>query len=107
MLVYYAPVMEHLFVAYIFDKNGAKRTALAQEAGISNRLKSIDSSQALEIGPKDAPTVIEFTDPDCPYCRALNRYWAAKAAEGKPVRRLIFFVSGIQDRKSTRLNSSH
>ncbi|AMU93158.1 protein-disulfide isomerase [Sphingopyxis terrae subsp. terrae NBRC 15098] len=94
-IVYYAPESEHLLFASIFDKNGVNLTALAQEAGISNRLKSIDSSQALEIGPKDAPTVIEFTDPDCPYCRALNRYWAAKAAEGKPVRRLIFFVSGI------------
>ena len=94
-IVYYAPESEHLLFASIFDKNGVNLTALAQEAGISNRLKSIDSSQALEIGPKDAPTVIEFTDPDCPYCRALNRDWAAKAAEGKPVRRLIFFVSGI------------
>lgn len=94
-IVYYAPESEHLLFATIFDKNGVNLTALAQEAGVSQRLKSVDSSQALEIGPKDAPTVIEFTDPDCPYCRALDRYWAAKAAEGQPVRRLIFFVSGI------------
>jgi thiol:disulfide interchange protein DsbC len=94
-IIYFAPESEHLLFASIFDKNGVNLTALTQEAGISKRLKAIDPSQALAIGPADAPTVIEFTDPDCPYCRALDRYWAAKAAEGKPVRRLIYFVSGI------------
>jgi thiol:disulfide interchange protein DsbC len=94
-IVYYAPESEHLLFASIFDKNGVNLTALAQEAGATKRLKAIDTAVAFAIGPENAPTVIEFTDPDCPYCRALDRYWTAKAAEGKPVRRLVFFVSGI------------
>ena len=94
-IVYYAPESEHLRFASIFDKNGVNLTALAQEAGTAKRLKAIDTRLAFAIGPEGAPMVIEFTDPDCPYCRALDRYWAAKAAEGKPVRRLVFFVSGI------------
>ena len=71
------------------------RTALAQEASTRQRLRLVDPAQALAIGPQDAPSVIEFTDPDCSYCRALDKFWAAKAAEGKPVRRLIYFVTGI------------
>lgn len=94
-IVYYAPVSEHLLFAAVYDRNGVNVTALAQEAAATKRLKRIDPAQALTIGPAGAPTVIEFTDPDCPYCRALDRFWAAKAAEGKPVRRLVFFVSGI------------
>lgn len=94
-IVYYAPKTEHLLFAAVYDRNGVNVTALAQEATAARRLKHIDPRQALAIGPAAAPTVIEFTDPDCPYCRALDRFWAAKAAEGKPVRRLIFFVSGI------------
>lgn len=94
-IVYYAPKSEHLLFATIYDRNGVNVTALAQEAAATKRLRRIDPSQALAIGPAGAPTVIEFTDPDCPYCRALDRFWAAKAAEGKPVRRLVFFVSGI------------
>ena len=94
-IVYYAPESEHLLFASIFDKNGVNLTALAQETGTTKRLKAIDTALAFAVGPESAPTVIEFTDPDCPYCRALDRYWAAKAAEGKPVRRLVYFVSGI------------
>ena len=39
--------------------------------------------------------MIEFTDPDCPFCRALHNYWATKESKGTHVRRLVFFVTGI------------
>ena len=94
-IIYYAPESEHLLFAAIYNRNGLNLTAMAQDASARRKLGAIDPSKALVLGPASAPTVIEFTDPDCPYCRALDRYWAAKAAEGKPVRRLIFFVSGI------------
>lgn len=101
-IVYYAPKSEHLLFAAVYDRNGVNVTALAQEAAATKRLKKIDPSQALAIGRVGAPTVIEFTDPDCPYCRALDRFWAAKAAEGKPVRRLVFFVSGIHPQAAAK-----
>lgn len=94
-IVYYAPASEHILFATVYDKNGVNVTALTQEASTRQRLRLVDPAQALAIGPQDAPSVIEFTDPDCTYCRALDKFWAAKAAEGKPVRRLIYFVSGI------------
>lgn len=94
-IIYYAPDSEHLLFAAIYDRNGVNLTAMAQESSARRKLGAIDPAKALVIGPANAPTVIEFTDPDCPYCRALERFWAAKEAEGKPVRRLVFFVSGI------------
>ncbi|WJM26286.1 DsbC family protein [Novosphingobium resinovorum] len=94
-IIYFAPQSEHLLFAAVYDRNGVNLTALAQEQGTARRLKAIDPAKALAIGPMDAPTVIEFTDPDCGFCQALDRFWNAKAMEGKPVRRLIFFVSGI------------
>ena len=94
-VIYYAPDSETLMFAALYDKNGINLTALAQEQSAQRRLKVVDPTKALSIGPTDAPTVIEFTDPDCPYCQALERFWNAKAAEGKVVHRLVFFVSGI------------
>ena len=94
-VIYYAPASGHIVFGTVYDKNGLNVTALAQQESASRRMKLIDPAKALAIGPEGAPTVIEFTDPDCPYCRALDRFWASKAAEGKPVRRLIYFVSQI------------
>lgn len=94
-LLYYAPESEHLIFAAVYDRGGINLTALAEETATRRKLAKIDTGAALAIGPADAPAVIEFTDPECPYCRALDRFWAAKAAEGKPVRRLILFVTGI------------
>jgi len=94
-VIYYAPESEQILFASVYDKNGVNLTALAQEASARTKLGKIDPAKALAIGPANAPTVIEFTDPDCPYCRALEKFWEAKAAEGKPVRQLVYFVSGI------------
>ena len=94
-IVYFAPESGHLLFAAVYDRNGVNVTALAQDASARKRLGAIDPKQALVIGPAGARQVIEFTDPDCPYCQALERFWIAKAAEGKPVQRLVYFVSGI------------
>lgn len=94
-IIYFAPESEHLLFAAVYDKNGVNLTALAQDASARKRMGAIDEADALIIGPKGAPRVIEFTDPDCPYCQALDRFWSTKEAEGKPVQRLVYFVSGI------------
>lgn len=101
-ILYYAPASEHILFATVYDRNGVNVTALTQEASARRRLKLIDPAKALVIGPSNAPPIIEFTDPDCPYCRALEKFWAAKAAEGKPVRRLIYFVSGIHPQAAAK-----
>lgn len=94
-VIYFAPESDHLLFAAIYDRNGVNLTALAQDASARKRLGAIDEADALVIGPVGAPKVIEFTDPDCPYCRALERFWLTKEVEGKPVQRLVYFVSGI------------
>ena len=101
-ILYYAPQSDHLLFATIYDRNGVNLTALSQDAAARKKLKDLDPKDALLIGPPGAPLVIEFTDPDCPYCRALDRFWAAKAAEGKPVRRQIYFVSGIHPEAASK-----
>lgn len=101
-MVYYAPESAHILFAAIYDRSGVNVTALAQDAAARKRIAGIDRSQALILGPSGAPEVIEFTDPDCPYCRALDRFWSTKAAEGKPVRRVIFFVSGIHPEAASK-----
>jgi thiol:disulfide interchange protein DsbC len=94
-IIYFAPQSGHLLFAAVYDKNGVNLTALAQDASAKKRLGAVDPADALVIGPAGAPQVIEFTDPDCPFCQALERFWNTKAAEGKPVQRLVYFVSGI------------
>ena len=101
-ILYYAPQSEQILFAAVYDKNGVNVTALAQNASARKKLGAIDPAKALVIGPAGAPTVIEFTDPECPYCRALEKFWLAKAAEGKPVRRLIYFVSAIHPQAAAK-----
>ncbi|GAA0309437.1 DsbC family protein [Sphingomonas oligophenolica] len=101
-IIYYAPDSEQILFAAVYDKNGVNITALAQDASARKKLGALDPAKALVIGPAGAPTVIEFTDPECPYCRALEKFWIAKAAEGKPVRRLIYFVSGIHPQAAAK-----
>ena len=101
-VIYFAPESQHLLFAAIYDKNGVNLTALAQDTSARKRVGAINPADALVVGPAGAPKVIEFTDPDCPYCQALVRFWLAKEAEGKPVQRLVYFVSGIHPQAAAK-----
>jgi len=94
-VIYFAPESQHILFGAIYDKNGLNVTAMAQEASARKRIGAINEAEALVIGPAGAPKVIEFTDPECPFCQGLERFWLTKAAEGKKVQRLVYFVSAI------------
>lgn len=94
-MIYFAPESEHLIFGAVYDRSGMNLTAFSQDTAARKRMALMDPADALLVGPEGAPRVIEFTDPDCPYCQALERFWLARMAEGQPVRRQIYFVSGI------------
>ncbi len=93
-VAYFAPDPGYLIVGEIRDKNGvsitAKRreqlTAIKNEA-VAARAKNLPLDKAVKIGD-GKNTVIEFTDPDCPYCRKASEFLAKKA----DLTRYIFFM---------------
>ena len=46
-------------------------------------------AEALVIGPDDGIPIVEFTDPDCPYCRYYQEHLVG--IESPPIKRYIFF----------------
>jgi thiol:disulfide interchange protein DsbC len=58
-----------------------------REKVVSERLKNLPLDKALKIGsgPKK---VIEFTDPDCPYCRKVDNFLSKRT----DVTRYVYFV---------------
>ncbi len=82
---YYAPAGEgHLIFGQIVDKNGKNLTAsvmmelrakFEKEMAAKSALvlKTLPLNQAIKIG-HGPNTVIEFTDPDCPFCRRVDQF---------------------------------
>jgi thiol:disulfide interchange protein DsbC len=54
--------------------------------GQSSHAAGLDFSKALTIG-NGSHTVVEFTDPDCPYCRKASKYFEGRS----DVTRQVFF----------------
>lgn len=87
---YYSPAGNgHLIFGQILDSNGKNLTAdvqnalraefqKAQEAAAAEKLKALDLSNAVKIG-NGPNTVIEFTDPDCPFCRRVDEFLSSRS----------------------------
>jgi thiol:disulfide interchange protein DsbC len=83
---YYAPGPEYIFTGAIITPDGKN---LTQERSIEiqgRKFKDLPLEKALKIG-SGPHTVIEITDPDCPYCRKASDFFATR----KDVTRYIFF----------------
>lgn len=80
----------HVFVGDLYTKEGRNLTAETRNSLIAGRIKLLtkeDLEKALKIG-NGKHTVIEITDPDCPYCRKMHEYWGRRP----DVTRYVFFL---------------
>lgn len=75
-----------LFVGEILDKTGKSLTDERKTQMVVQNAKKIPLDKAIKIGD-GKNTVIEFTDPDCPYCRRAASFFDNR----KDVTQYIFF----------------
>lgn len=85
-IIYFHPKTGYLFIGDIVNSEGR---SLTQEKMAAERFKLLtrdDLKKAIKVG-SGRNTVIEVTDPDCPFCRKMHAYWESR----HDVTRYIFF----------------
>jgi thiol:disulfide interchange protein DsbC len=86
-IAYYAPSTGNLIFGEMIDRSGRNVTTDRANQIVLDKAKSLPLDKAVVVG-KGNGTVIEFTDPDCPYCRKASSFLEGKA----DVKRYIFFI---------------
>lgn len=95
--IYYVPGEgegeDYLIFGQVFTADGVDLTAAAIQRHARKRMAGLDLAVAVPIGSTDpsAIEIIEFTNPDCGFCRALDKYLRSRAEEGAHIRRRIVF----------------
>jgi thiol:disulfide interchange protein DsbC len=72
-VVYFYPEKNLIVFGEIWTKEGKSLTAAVRERLAAKRVGEIPLDKGIRIGT-GSNTVIEFTDPDCPYCRKASEY---------------------------------
>ncbi len=85
-IVYFAPRTRHLIFGEIWNAQGESLTKARQAQMMSGKIGDLPLDKALKIGD-GAHTVIEVTDPDCPFCRKGSEFLDSRS----DVTRYIFF----------------
>jgi thiol:disulfide interchange protein DsbC len=76
-ILYYYPEKELIFAGELYNKEGKSLTAERVEAIVERKLKELPLDKAIKTG-SGPNTVIEFIDPDCPYCRKAYEWFKTK-----------------------------
>ncbi len=76
-IFYYYPEKDYLFVGEIYAPPGKSITAEKKSALAEARIKDIPLDKAVKIG-NGKTVVIEFTDPDCPFCKKAHEFFKNK-----------------------------
>ena len=81
-IVYFSPEQELLLFGEVYSKDGRSLSEEARNNWQSKRIAKLDVSSAMVIG--DGPIeIIEFTDPDCPFCMKFGDWVDQKNVEYK------------------------
>jgi len=84
---YFSPETGYLIIGEIRDKTGTSITANRRAEIVASKAKELPLDKAIKIG-SGASKVIEFTDPDCPFCRKASTFFTGRA----DVTRYVFFI---------------
>jgi thiol:disulfide interchange protein DsbC len=85
-IIYYVPDPGYLIVGDIFDKEGRNVTEEKKGELFAASAKNLPLDKAIKVG-NGKNTIVEFTDPDCSYCRTASSFLGQR----KDVTRYIFF----------------
>lgn len=85
-IIYFFEEKSLLFVGEIIDGTGKNLTEDRKSEMLVANVKKMPLDKAIKIG-NGKQTVIEFTDPDCPYCRRAASYFESR----KDLTRYVFF----------------
>jgi thiol:disulfide interchange protein DsbC len=83
---YYAPGPEYIFTGAIITADGKNLTQERNSELQQKKFKDLPLEKALKIG-SGSHTVIEVTDPDCPFCRTASTFFKGR----NDVTRYVFF----------------
>ncbi len=86
-VLYYFPEKEYLFTGSIWTSKGRNLTEERMGQLLTRRVQDVPLEKALKMG-NGKHVVIEFTDPDCPYCRDASKFFS----EQRNMTRYVFFV---------------
>lgn len=92
--IYFHSETEWLFFGEIWNKEGKNLTIESRTASANKAMERLPMDSALEFGDEDGIEIIEFTDPDCPYCRSYERFFNTIKGSYK-VKRKVFFDTRI------------
>ena len=86
-MLYYFPEKDYIFAGSIWTSKGSNLTEMRINEILTEKVKNIPLEKALKIG-NGKNVVIEFTDPDCPYCRDASKF----LSEQTNITRYVIFV---------------
>jgi thiol:disulfide interchange protein DsbC len=76
-IIYFYPEKDLLVFGEIWTKDGTNITAEKKTQLAAAKLRDMPLDKAIKIG-NGRNTVIEFTDPDCPYCRKASAFFKGR-----------------------------
>jgi thiol:disulfide interchange protein DsbC len=85
-IFYYSPESEILMVGEMVTREGRNLTHERKAEVIGRRMKEIPLDKALKMG-NGKNIVIEFSDPDCGYCRKSSEFFSGRS----DITRYVFF----------------
>jgi thiol:disulfide interchange protein DsbC len=86
-ILYYSAETGHMLVGDLWNKEGENLSKARIGKIMGEKLKDLPMDKAVKIG-SGKNTVIEVTDPDCPYCRKASDFFSKRT----DVTRYVFFL---------------